>query len=88
MTGPQEVPTSCRAILQAWRSNRDIAFPPPYKELSGLIAQLGEEPGVARLVDGIVVRVGRGDPPPAIEKWAERFAARRGISLPPRGPRR
>lgn len=88
MSRSPDASISCRAILQSWRSNPDIAFPPPYEELSRLIGQLGEAPGVARLVDGIVVRVGRGDPPPAIEKWAERFAARRGISLPPHGPRR
>jgi hypothetical protein len=37
--------------------------------------------GATRLVDGIVVRVGRGDAEEAIIAWAEAFAARRGIPL-------
>lgn len=78
MTGP--LPDTCRAILADWRADSSFDFGEGY-ECAAALARGAAAAGAPRLVDGIVVRVGRGDPEEAILAWAERFAARRGIVL-------
>lgn len=78
MTGPR--PDTCRAILADWREDPSFDFGEGYERAAAL-ARAGAAAGAPRLVDGIVVRVGRGDPEEAILAWAERFAARRGIAV-------
>ncbi len=81
---------ACKAILRAWRADPAYSFPPPYDRYDDLLRVLDRDPAAARLVDGIVVRIGRGDSPGDIDAWMRQFAARRGINLdeysPPRRP--
>jgi hypothetical protein len=78
VTGPR--PESCRAILASWRSSPSFDFGERYARVA-VMARAAAAGGATRLVDGIVVRVGRGDAEEAIIAWAEAFAARRGIPL-------
>jgi len=78
---------SCRAILSAWHANPLLSFPPPYDQFGAELRRLTDDPGAARLVDGIVLRILRGDDVSDIGSWARTFAARRGLVLPVSFPR-
>lgn len=70
----------CRAILRTWRENPTFDFAEPYEDLGARLGVLANDTANARLIDGVVVRIGRGDPPVAIEEWAAEFARKRGLS--------
>lgn len=72
----------CRLVLRTWRANPTFDFPPPYDRYGAVLVILAEDPANARLVDGVVVRIGRGDEPAEIDVWAAGFAARRKLSWP------
>jgi len=78
---------SCRAILSAWQANPSLSFPSPYDQFGAELRRLSADPGAARLVDGIVLRILRGDDVSTIGAWARTFAARRGLGLPASFPR-
>jgi hypothetical protein len=78
VTGPR--PDTCRAILAGWREDPSFDFGEGYERAAAL-ARAAAAAGAPRLVDGIVVRIRRGDPEEAIVAWAGRFAARRGVAL-------
>lgn len=74
--------TQCRVILRTWRNDPTFDFAEPYRAFGALLREIANDPRKARLVDGVVVRIGRGDDPAAIDEWARGFAERRGLSWP------
>jgi hypothetical protein len=83
MPGPGNGPAAeCRVILGTWRANPSFDFPPPYDRYGPVLARLAGDSANARLIDGVVVRIGRGDEPEAIDGWAAAFASRRGLTWP------
>lgn len=72
----------CRLVLRTLRANPTFDFPPPYQRYGAALANLAGDPANARLIDGVVVRIGRGDNPAEIDAWAAGFAARRKLSWP------
>ncbi len=75
-------PLACRRILRTWRQHPHFDFEPPYEAFGPILAELAGDPAAARLVDGAIVRIGRGDNPVSIRSWMQAFARRRGIALP------
>lgn len=73
---------ACRRILRTWREHPHFDFEAPYQEFGPVLARLAEVPAAARLVDGAIVRIGRGDEPGSIRRWMRDFASRRRIELP------
>lgn len=68
--------------MREWRDHPAFDFAPPYSGFNGPLQLLAADPVAARFVEGIALRIRRGDEPSSITAWAVRFAARRGLLLP------
>ena len=81
-------PPSCKAILSAWRAAPTTDFGTAYPAASAMLRDITAAARSARLdpltaermVDGMVVRVGRGDDEDGILAWVSKYAARRGYT--------
>ena len=87
MSGAERGP-SCKEILRAWRAAPTTDFGPAYPAATAMLRDITAasrsgrlDPLTAeRMVDGMVVRAGRGDDEDGILAWVSKFAARRGYT--------
>jgi hypothetical protein len=79
---------SCKAILRAWRANPGAPLPPGYEAIEAMLRDVAAARKSGRLdaltadrmVDGMAIRVGRGDDEDAILAWVSAYAKRRGYT--------
>ena len=79
---------SCKAILRAWKADPTTDFGPEYAGVGAMMGDIAAAKRSGRLdaltadrmVDGMVVRAGRGDAEPEILAWVSVYAGRRGYT--------